>query len=139
MQKLSMLPNPHPHKQIHHLSINDEKRCYNYVISLVRNLYFDRQITKLSLPNQKVIDLIGYDSPDILKQMFLEKLRNGVLETKDKSKIMQNFHFDPAEISCVTNFWICRLGQLITSFKCTLVFHTVTHQNSPPYISKSQI
>ena len=31
MQKLSMLPNPHPHKQIHHLSINDEKRCYNYV------------------------------------------------------------------------------------------------------------
>ena len=28
-----------------------------------------------------IIDLIGYYSPDILKQMFLEKLRNGVMET----------------------------------------------------------
>ena len=36
-----------------------------------------------------IIDLVGYDSPDILKQMFLEKLRNGVFETKDKSKIMR--------------------------------------------------
>ena len=45
------------------------------------------------------------DATTTLKQMFLQKLRNGVLETKDKSKIMQNFHFEPAEISCVTNFW----------------------------------
>ena len=28
-----------------------------------------------------IIDLIGYNSPHILKQMFLEKQRNGVLET----------------------------------------------------------
>ena len=28
-----------------------------------------------------IINLFGYDSPHILKQMFLEKQRNGVLET----------------------------------------------------------
>ena len=36
-----------------------------------------------------VIDLIGYDSPEILDQLFLKKLRQGKLEVKDKSKIMR--------------------------------------------------
>ena len=40
LPKLSMLTKSHPHKQIHHSSTNDEKRCYNYVISFPQNLYF---------------------------------------------------------------------------------------------------
>ena len=36
-----------------------------------------------------VIDLIGYDSPHILDQLFLDKLRSGKLDVKDKSKVMR--------------------------------------------------
>ena len=36
-----------------------------------------------------VIDLVAYDSPEILHQMFLEKLREGKLEVEDKSKILR--------------------------------------------------
>ena len=36
-----------------------------------------------------VIDLIGYDSPHILDQLFLNKLRSGKLDVKDKSKVMR--------------------------------------------------
>ena len=32
---------------------------------------------------------MGYDSPDIIDQMYLTKLRENKLETKDKSKIFR--------------------------------------------------
>ena len=32
---------------------------------------------------------MGYDSPDIIDQMYLTKLRQNKLETKDKSKIFR--------------------------------------------------
>ena len=36
-----------------------------------------------------VIDLVAYDSPEILSQIFLEKLRGGKLEVQDKSNILR--------------------------------------------------
>ena len=39
--------------------------------------------------NEIVIDLVAYDSPEILAQLFLEKLRQGKLDVNDKSKIVR--------------------------------------------------
>ena len=39
--------------------------------------------------NVIVIDLIAYDSPNILDQLFLDKLRSGKFDVKDKSKVMR--------------------------------------------------
>ena len=36
-----------------------------------------------------VIDLVAYDSPELLSQIFLEKLREGKLEVQDKSKVLR--------------------------------------------------
>jgi len=36
-----------------------------------------------------IVDVVGYDSPDIIDQMYLTKLRENKLETKDKSKIFR--------------------------------------------------
>ena len=39
--------------------------------------------------NVIVIDLIAYDSPNILDQLFLDKLRSGKFDVKDKSKVLR--------------------------------------------------
>ncbi len=36
-----------------------------------------------------IVDVLAYDSPDILDQMYLEKLRSNKFENKDKSKILR--------------------------------------------------
>ena len=36
-----------------------------------------------------IIDVVAYDSPDIIDQMYLTKLRQGKLETKDKSRLLR--------------------------------------------------
>ena len=39
--------------------------------------------------NRLIVDILGYDSPDILNQLFLEKLRSGKFDVKDESKFMR--------------------------------------------------
>lgn len=39
--------------------------------------------------SELVVDVVAYDSPDILDQMYLVKLREGKFEVKDKSKVVR--------------------------------------------------
>ena len=39
--------------------------------------------------NDILVDLVGYDSPEMLEKMSLEKLRQGRFDVKDKSKVMR--------------------------------------------------
>ena len=39
--------------------------------------------------DQLIIDLISYDSPQILEKMYLDKLRQGQFDTDDKSTIQR--------------------------------------------------
>ena len=39
--------------------------------------------------NLLIVDVIGYDGPGILDEMFMEKLRSGKVSIKDEGKIMR--------------------------------------------------